>query len=51
MHENKPGDYIHLKIELKEMGEKSYDSDFDSKEYLYGESKNILYSLSLGCVI
>ena len=22
-----------------------------SKEYLYGESKNILYSLSLGCVI
>ena len=37
MHENKPGDYIHLKIELKEMGEKSYDSDFDSKEYLYGK--------------
>ena len=42
MHENKPGDYIHLKIELKEMNEKSYDSDFDSKEYLYGKGISYL---------
>ena len=31
-----------MKIELKEMNEKSYDSDFDSKEYLYGKGISYL---------
>lgn len=34
-HENAPGDYISMSIELNESFDKSYATDFDYQEYLY----------------
>ena len=36
-HTNEPGDYISLSISVNEDIEKSYDTDFDYREYLYSK--------------
>ena len=47
-HKNKPGDYINISLTFTEIDEKSYDTDFDYKEYLYSKG---IYHLAKGKTI